>query len=87
MWYSICIVYNASKSGVMLTINGYETVNILDYKHMGNKPVNIESEFWIGGCKKDFESFIGSLTEFNGWNRKVDYFMFILCFMFLCLLL
>jgi len=71
MWYTICIVYNASTSGVILTINDHETINILDYKYMGNKSISLGSEFWIGGCKVDYESINGFLTDFNGWNRKV----------------
>ena len=55
-----------------MSINGQVVVSLLDYKHRLNKPVNIGSELSVGGCETDYGSFIGYLTEFNGWDRKVD---------------
>ena len=75
MWYSICIVYNATNSAVNVTINGRHAVSILDFEHRKNKPVNLGSELVFGGlgCNLGFESFIGYLTELYAWDRPLSY--------------
>ena len=73
MWYSICIVYNASNSEVNLTINDYLLIHILDEKYMQNKPVNLSKEIILGGkgCNNGYGSFIGHLTDINAWDKPL----------------
>ena len=67
MWYSNCIIYNASNSAVNLTINGKHAISVIDNKHRENKPVIIDPQL-IVGCNGYFR---GTFTDINIWNRPL----------------